>query len=123
MGSVSAGDASFALLGFNLNEPLGASDPGTVVPTGAAVTVNFTRSGMFPLRVQLSGATDQRWCVELGLATGPVTIPWNMFRTQCWATTGTPYGGQGLRAIEIVVPGATGGPTLFDMCLTDAEDD
>ena len=116
------------LVGFNLNQAQGGT-PMPVTPTGATgLTINFTNTGGSPLRVQLLGPTGDtvatdRWCSTLAVTTGPVTIPWAMFNTQCWeGGAGTAYAKQPLKAIQLVVPGSDTAAIPFNMCITDAKD-
>jgi hypothetical protein len=116
------------LVGFNLNQAQGGT-PLPVTPTGATgLTINFTNTGGSPLRVQLLGPTGDtvatdRWCSTLTATTGPVTIPWAMFNTQCWeGGMGTVYAKQPIKAIQLVVPGSNTAAIPFNMCITDAKD-
>jgi len=116
------------LVGFNLNQAQGGT-PLPVTPVGATgLTINFTNTGGSPLRVQLLGPTGDtvatdRWCSTLTATTGPVTIPWAMFNTQCWeGGMGTAYAKQPIKAIQLVVPGSNTAAIAFNMCITDAKD-
>ena len=122
-GTVGGADVSSASLGLNVNQTV-QGVVGTVVPTGNTLIVSFTKTGNFPLRVQLNGAkVTDRWCTEITATTGPVAIPWGSFNTQCWeGGAGTPYTRQPLSAVEILVPGTASSTRSFAMCLTGARE-
>ena len=122
-GTIGKADYSSASLGVNVNQTVqGVVE--TAVPTGNTLIVNFTKTGSFPLRVQLNGAkVTDRWCAEITATTGPVAIPWGSFNTRCWEpVAGTPYTRQHLSAVELLVPGTASGTTSFAMCLAGARD-
>jgi hypothetical protein len=95
-------------------------------PTGTGMTVSFTKTGTFPLRVQIQavgGGTDEtkRWCYTVTGAS-PVTIPYTSFNTKCWDDSGTAYAKQPLEAVLLLVPGDPAAATTFEACLTGAQD-
>jgi hypothetical protein len=106
-GSVAAGDASYAFLGFNVNQASTGGTAAAVTPTGAGLVVSWTGS-FTGLRIQLNAdATGTLfWCAPLP-ATGPATIPYASLMTQCWGTTGTAYAKQPIIAVELSLPGST----------------
>jgi hypothetical protein len=115
----------FAMLGWNLSQPMGGTAATWPVPDSGGVTV--TVSSLPPsvaLRVQLQGTDPHsgadRWCAALS---NGVLMPWSEFKTNCWQggspqdalTPGTP-----LQQGAIIVPGLlTDLP--FDVCLIDVE--
>jgi hypothetical protein len=131
MGSVAA-DVNFgglAMIGFNLNQAADSSTVGTVTPTGTSLVVNFTNANNAPLRISIIGATGDtvatdRWCVSVTAATsGPITIPYTSFNTQCWAGgTGVAYARQPIKAVQIHVPGNNVASIPFNVCLTSVTD-
>jgi hypothetical protein len=55
-----------------------------------------------------------RWCFNLTGSGG--TIPLASFNTKCWDNSGTPYAGQPLQAIMILVPGSNATAVSFNIC-------
>jgi hypothetical protein len=126
-GEVPASDAEVAFFGFNVSQAPGMSTPAAIAPIGNGVTVAFTKTGTFPLRVQIQatgGGTDptKRWCYTV-TGTSPVTIPYELFNTECWeGGAGTPYAKEPLEAILLLVPGNATTVTPFDACMTGVKD-
>jgi hypothetical protein len=126
-GEVAASESAVAFFGFNANQVPGMATPGSVTPTGTGLTVSFTKTGTFPLRVQIQavgGGTDatKRWCYTVTGAS-PVTIPYAMFNTECWeGGAGTAYAKQPLEAVLLLVPGNATDVTAYDACITGAKD-
>jgi hypothetical protein len=116
-----------AYIGFNIGQAANGTS-GTVVPAGTGLIVNFTNTGGSPLRVQMQGPTGDtvatdRWCADLVGATGPVTIPYTMFNTQCWVGgAGTAYAKQPIKAVQLVIPGADVDPVAFDVTITSVSE-
>jgi hypothetical protein len=106
-------------IGFNLNQAMGTTTPGTVTPTGTSLQVTYTKvSGPSIVRVQIQrGAT--RWCAEL--AGSPVNIPYASFNTACWDMSGTAYSKQPIEAIQLVVPGGAAAVPI-DLTLVSVKD-
>jgi hypothetical protein len=117
----------FAMLGWNVNQPLttGAAAGTWAVPDsgGIAVTV-VDNPASVALRVQLQGTNPHdgadRWCAAL---VNGQTIAWSDFKTNCWAG-GTPQNpltpGTMIQQGAIMVPGLqTDLP--FDVCLIDIQ--
>ncbi|MDQ2646735.1 MAG: hypothetical protein M3020_23225 [Myxococcota bacterium] len=123
----SADSSEVAFLGFNINQSPGASATATAKPTGTGLTVSFTKSGTFPLRVQIqakNATAASRWCAEI-TGTSPATIPYAMFNTECWeGGAGTAYNpamGE-IEAVLLLVPGNTETDVAFSACLTGVKD-
>ncbi len=123
----SADSSEVAFLGFNINQSPGASATTTAKPTGTALTVSFTKSGTFPLRVQIlakNATAASRWCAEI-TGTSPATIPYAMFNTECWeGGAGTAYNpamGE-IEAVMLLIPGNTETDVAFSACLTGVKD-
>ena len=70
--------------GLNLNEPQGASTPGTYAVPSSATGVNYTLSnlpaGTLYMIIDNSGTAYYATVT----AAGPATIPWSMFKTTPW---------------------------------------
>ena len=117
----------FAMLGWNVNQPLAAgSAAGTwAVPDSGGITVTVVDNpASVALRVQLQGTNPHdgadRWCAAL---VNGQTIAWSDFKTNCWAG-GTPQNplapGTMIQQGAIMVPGLqTDLP--FDVCLIDIQ--
>jgi len=123
----SADSGQVAFLGFNINQSPGSSATATAKPTGTGLTVSFTKSGTFPLRVQIqakNATAASRWCAEITGAS-PATIPYSMFNTECWeGGAGTAYNpamGE-IEAVLLLVPGNTETDVAFSTCLTGIKD-
>ena len=123
----SADSSEVAFLGFNINQPPGSSTTATAKPTGTGLTVSFTKTGTFPLRVQIqakNATAASRWCAEI-TGTSPATIPYAMFNTECWTGgAGTAYNpamGE-IEAVLLLIPGATDADVPFSACLTGVKD-
>jgi hypothetical protein len=121
VGSATAANsyAGNVYFGFNIGQAAGSSTVGTVTPTGTSLTVTCTGCGTPPMRVQLQGVgggTDatKRWCANL---TSGTALPYAMFKTNCWDTTGTAYANQPLEAIQVTIPGAAAS-AAFDFTVT-----
>jgi hypothetical protein len=121
--------SEFAAIGFNLNQAVDQTGSGTVIPAGSSLVVNFTNFSSAPLRVEIDGQNGgtvaaERWCVELGtVATGPISVPYSLFNTQCWlGGSGTPYARQPIRNVHLIVPGSNTTSTPFTVCLTGVSD-
>ena len=115
--------ASGALLGWNVNQAMAttaASPPIETVATGGtglAITLSAPVTGG---RVQIQDASmpPKQWCANLTGATA--MIPWSMFRTECWGTTGTAFAaGTAISAIQVVIPSNTTTAVPFNFCLND----
>jgi hypothetical protein len=121
-GSVMAGDANVAMVGWNINQSteMGAAAM-SVTPELGGVTVRVTNPGGSELRLQLqgpSGATSasDRWCAVIPGTGG--FIPFDAFNTECWSGgMGMSYRGQPLVAAIVLVPGRAGAPVAFDFCI------
>ena len=123
----SADSSEVAFLGFNINQPPGSSTTATAKPTGTGLTVSFSKTGTFPLRVQIqakNATAASRWCAEITGAS-PVTIPYAMFNTECWTGgAGTAYNpamGE-IEAVLLLIPGSTEADVPFSACLTGVKD-
>ncbi|HEX3777535.1 MAG TPA: hypothetical protein VHV51_23855 [Polyangiaceae bacterium] len=120
-GSVGATTNDVAIVGINLNQPMGTNPPAsTITPTLGGILVSVTNSGGSPLRLQIqgpTGATDatDRWCAPIPGTGG--YIPWTAFNTKCWDNTGTTYANQPLTAALVMVPGVATGTTAFSYCV------
>lgn len=127
-GEVGNSDEEYAIVGFNIAQKPGMATPGTIAPTGTGLTVNFQKTGTFPLRVQIQAgsAATQRWCYTIpATSTGTVTIPYTMFNTECWeGGAGTAYAMQPLQAVLLLVPGsmAAEAATPYSACITSIQD-
>jgi len=115
--------AGFAMLGWNVNQPMGAMPDVWMVPASGGITVTVANAPPGPpLRVQLQGVDPKdpagRWCAPL--ASGK-PILWTDFKTNCW-TGGTPQtplaAGTAIQQSSIMVPGMTG-DVPYDVCLID----
>ena len=133
-GEVAGTQAStgLALLGWNLNQEGSCTGTGCVPPTGVVspteegILIETTNSSETLLRVQIQGAdgeTDasQRWCIDFTEG-GERFIPWAAFNTSCWnRAQGTPYAGDDIEALALVVPDpGQGNTTAFAFCLDAA---
>jgi hypothetical protein len=121
-GSVGATVNDVAFIGFNLSQSPGSTATANVTPTGAGLTVSFTKTGTFPLRVQIqakAATAETRWCYTIpATATSPVTIPYAMFNTECWeGGAGTAYAKGQIEAIMLLIPGNADAATPYDACL------
>ncbi len=120
---------SYAIVGVNLNQTRGGDGLAPVLPQGNSLRISFTNTAGSPLRVQLEGPNSEtnenaRWCYDIGIGMmSPQTIPYSAFRLRCWEPgSAMGYGGQGLRAISITVPGHDVNDIAVDACLTGIED-
>jgi hypothetical protein len=124
-GTVEAADIEVAFVGINLNQSPGSSTTMTAKPTGTGLQVSFTKTGDFPLRVQIQAknATEAtRWCYTVTGAS-PVTIPYKSFNTKCWDDSGDAYNGTAeIEAVLLLIPGNPDAPTEFNACLEGAKD-
>jgi hypothetical protein len=122
-GSVGASVEDVALIGFNLSQAPGSSTTAMAKPTGTGVTVSFTKTGTFPLRVQIqakNATAATRWCYTIpDTATSPVTIPYAMFNTECWeGGAGAAYANGDIEALMLLIPGNADAATPYEACLT-----
>ncbi|HOU91794.1 MAG TPA: hypothetical protein PLU22_12155, partial [Polyangiaceae bacterium] len=123
-GTVAADYASGAMIGLNLAQVPITGELGTWTPVGDGLVVTVDNPGGSPVRVQIQppGAgsdTSAWWCANLTRFGEPVFIPWSDFVTECWGGDETPYAGQPLEALVLVVPGEPAGEIEFDFCLDD----
>jgi hypothetical protein len=119
-GSLMEGDSATAYIGFNVNQATGAADGSVLMPTGTGLTVSFTKSGTFDVRVQIQSAAGD-FCAPA--TTSPAAIPYSMFRTECWGTTGTAFTpASGMTAIQLIVPGKADMAQDFELTLTDVKE-
>jgi hypothetical protein len=122
-GSVGATVEDLALIGFNLNQSPGSTATANVTPTGTGLTISFTKTGTFPLRVQIqpkAATAGTRWCYTIPeTAASPVTIPYAMFNTECWeGGAGKAYGKEDIESMMLLIPGNAVAATPFEACLT-----
>jgi hypothetical protein len=112
--------ASGALLGWNLNQPMGSQVRGTVVTGGPGLTVRIAGGIMNGLRVQIED-TVNKWCAPLPPGGG--TIPWASFNTTCWTpTTGANYvAGTPIQDVAVIVPSTVSMAVPFDFCLVTVQ--
>lgn len=122
MGTVGAAAdySGTALVGMNLNQPMGMGSPQTVMMSKAGVYVQVKNNAGSTLRVQIQGPNgamdaNDRWCASLSGASA--FIPWAKFNTKCWDNSGTAYSGQPLVAAMVLVPGTAMDPVKFDFCI------
>jgi hypothetical protein len=124
-GTVEASDSEVGFVGFNVKQSPGSSATMTAKPAGTGLTVSFTKTGTFPLRVQIQAknATDAtRWCYTV-TGTSPVTIPYKSFNTKCWDDSGTAYdGATEIEAVLLLIPGNPDATTAFNACLDGVAD-
>jgi cellulose 1,4-beta-cellobiosidase len=109
-----------ALVGVNLNQPMGMGSPLTVMKSKAGVFVQVKNTGGSTLRVQIQGPNgamdaNDRWCAPLSGTSA--FIPWATFNTKCWDNSGTAYSGSPLVAAMVLVPGGATDPVKFDFCI------
>ena len=120
-GTVGASTSAVAIVGINLNQPMGKNPAaGTVTPTEDGIVVSVTNTGGSALRLQIqgpNGATDatDRWCAPIPGTGG--FIPWTAFNTACWDNTGTFYAKQPITSALVMVPGVATGTTAFNFCV------
>lgn len=117
--------SGFAMLGWNLNQPMGVGAPATwAVPASGGITVSVADDPpTTALRIQLQGTDPHdaadRWCAAVvpGKA-----IAWTDFKTNCW-TGGTPQtplaAGTMLQQAAITVPGLLTDLPFTNVCLSD----
>ena len=122
-GTVGATVNDVALMGFNVSQSPGASATAVATPTGTGLTVGFTKTGTFPLRVQIqakAATAMTRWCYTIpDTAVSPVTIPYAMFNTECWVGgKGTAYAKEPIESMMLLIPGNATAETPFEACLT-----
>jgi hypothetical protein len=118
--------SGFAMLGWNVNQPMGAGDPATwAIPAGGGITVTAANiPATTNLRVQLQGTdphdAGDRWCAAL---VPGKQIAWTDFKTNCW-TGGMPQtpleAGTMIQQAAITVPGVTI-DLPFKVCLVDIQ--
>jgi Glycosyl hydrolase family 12 len=109
-----------ALVGVNLNQPMGAGGPMPIMMSKAGVFVQVKNNASSTLRVQIQGPNGDkdamdRWCAPLMGTSG--FIPWSTFNTACWDNSGTAYSGQPIVAAMLLVPGGATDPVKFDFCI------
>jgi hypothetical protein len=118
--------SGFAMLGWNVNQAMGAGTAMATwpVPATGGLAVTVSNPGATALRVQLQGTNphdgSDRWCAALQSGQ---SIPWGNFKTNCW-DGGTPQNpltpGTMIQQASIIVPGlVTDLP--FDLCLLDIQ--
>lgn len=130
---------SYVELGFNVNQQMSCIyeptidamgiGPAGITPGKNGIAINFTKSGNFPLRLQIQGPNgflsgeagdSERWCANIDAAQGKAFLPWTSFTPRCWESTpdkmGTPYALQELSTVVFVVPGALT-DTPYDFCV------
>jgi hypothetical protein len=116
----------FAMVGINLNQSRENSEPAGLLlpPPGSIVHYGITNDLTSPMRVQLLGADGEtngnaRWCVDLPLdATVSGAIALEEFSTECWFPgAGTPYRGEPLESIAVLVPGSSTMQTPYSFCV------
>jgi hypothetical protein len=109
-----------ALIGVNLNQPMGMGSAMPIVPTKAGLYVQVKNNGASTLRVQIQGPNgamdaNDRWCAPI---TGTSAfVPWAMFNTTCWDNMGAAYANQPIVAAMVLVPGGMTDPVKFDYCI------
>jgi hypothetical protein len=118
--------SGFAMLGWNVNQPMGMGDPATwSVPDNGGITVVAANvPATTALRVQLQGTDPHdaadRWCAAL---VPGKQLAWTDFKTNCW-TGGKPQtplaAGTMIQQAAITVPGLTT-DLPFKVCLVDLQ--
>jgi hypothetical protein len=118
--------SGFAMLGWNVNQPMGAGNPATwMVPATGGLTVTAADiPSSVALRVQLQGTDPHdaadRWCAQL---VPGKQIAWTDFKTNCW-TGGKPQtplaAGTMIQQAAVTVPGLTI-DLPFKVCLVDIQ--
>jgi cellulose 1,4-beta-cellobiosidase len=109
-----------ALIGVNLNQPMGMGSPMTIMPMKAGLYVQVKNPGVSTLRVQIQGPNgamdaNDRWCAPI---TGTSAfVPWAKFNSKCWDNQGTGYANQPIVAAMVLVPGGMTDPVKFDYCI------
>lgn len=109
-----------ALIGMNLNQPMGSGGPQPTTMSKAGVYVQVKNNAGSTLRVQIQGPNGEsdpmdRWCAPLMGTSG--FIPWGTFNTACWDNSGTAYSGQPIVAAMVLVPGGATDSVMFDFCV------
>jgi hypothetical protein len=81
----------------------GPKTPVTVTGTGLMVNAPGMTTAM---RIQISNGTTD-WCAQVPTANTAI-IPWSMFRTLCFGTTGTAFTmSTPVTDVQILVPGGS----------------
>jgi hypothetical protein len=110
-----------AILGVNLSQSRSADmTVQTVAPTRDGIAVGLLNRGGSLVRLQvqaLDGADNARarWCAPLSGSGG--FVPWSALDTACWDGSGARYRGEPVSGAMLLVPGTTGAPTPYDVCL------
>jgi hypothetical protein len=105
MGTVQADTGSGAIFGWGLSQSMagGAKAPVTVTGTGVMVNAPGMTTAM---RIQITNGTTE-WCAQVPTA-NTAMIPWSMFKTLCYGTTGTPFAmTTAITDVQILVPGGS----------------
>ena len=107
-------------LGISINQAPGGATSGTYVPASLGININLSNPGGSQLRVMLigtNGASDpnDNWCAPIVAPGG--FIPWSQFNTKCADNSGTPYAGQALQSIAVMVPDNNTTSTPFNFCV------
>jgi len=118
--------SGFAMLGWNVNQPMGTAAPATwAIPETGGITVTVANQpATTALRVQLQGTDPHdaadRWCAPV---VPGKSIAWTDFKTNCW-TGGMPQtplaAGTMIQQAAITVPGLTV-DLPFNVCLIDIQ--
>lgn len=142
-GNTSADPAAFAMLGFNLDEPVTGDpnqcsqrifDQNTSWPAGIpfasvynAVWVKWNGTGPAAFHVLLMGPNgwsdpNDRWCASNSDSIGPSAFLFKDFRTKCWMASdggdvGNAYNGEPISSVAFLIRGGTT-PQLFDFTIS-----
>jgi hypothetical protein len=124
-GTVSAGSANGAMVGWNLNQLVEDDPSGTVItPTQDGITISVTSKTTANLRVQIqtpNGSTeeDERWCADIGTGGQDIYLPYTSFNTHCWDPDEGEYYDPTTPISQLIVqvPGVAPGAVDFDFCV------
>jgi len=110
----------YAMLGINLNQEIGSSEIGSIVPVDFGVTVEVENAGGSLVWLDLVGEDGTIWCAPLNGDGG--FYAYNSFSKDCWTGSGATYDREPLRSIGLAVPANSSSTTPFDLCLLSLEE-
>jgi len=118
--------SGFAMLGWNVNQPVGEMPATWAIPATGGLTVTVASDpATVAMRIQLQGTDPHdaadRWCAPV---VSGKPILWTDFKTNCW-TGGTPQtplaAGTMIEQAAITVPGLVSDLPFKNVCLIDIQ--
>lgn len=110
--------SGFAHLAFSLRQERADAPLQPVEIQGDGISLEIQNDNLVPLQVQIT-LGEQFWCTPLVAHSGPISIPFDAFLSECWqGGNHTPFQENRIDAVKVVIPPPQEGEdaTDFDIC-------